>query len=58
MLASPWTMNLCALIKAAVGDIDEQDPFVVVLKERLKTRGAELLDQVHKEGQDYFAIGG
>jgi hypothetical protein len=46
MLASPWTMNLCALIKAAMGDIDEQDPFAVVLKERLKIRGAELLDQV------------
>ena len=46
MLASPWTMNLCALLKAALGDINEQDPFAVVLKERLKNRGAELLDQV------------
>ena len=46
MLASPWTMNLCAILKAALGDLGEQDPFVVVLKERLKNRGAELLDQV------------
>lgn len=46
MLASPWTMNLCALLKAALGDIDEQDPFAVVLKERLGNRGTELLDQV------------
>jgi len=45
MLASPWTMNLCALLKAILGDIDEQDPFAVVLKERLKNRGTELLDQ-------------
>jgi hypothetical protein len=46
MLGSPWTMNLCALLKAALGDIDEQDPFAVVLKDRLKNCGAELLDQV------------
>ena len=46
MLDSPWTMNLCALLKAALGDIDEQDQFAVVLKDRLKNRGAELLDQV------------
>ena len=46
MLGSPWTMNSCALLKAALGDIDEQDPFAVVLKDRLKHRGAELLDQV------------
>ena len=46
MLASPWTMNLGALLKAALGDIDEQDPFAVALKERLQNRGTELLDQV------------
>ena len=46
MLASPWTMNLCALLKAATGDIEEKDPFAVVLKERLKNRGGELSDQV------------
>ena len=51
MLASPWTINLCALLKAALGDINEQDPFAVVLKERLKHRGAELLDQVSVESQ-------
>ena len=49
MLTSPWTMNLCALLKVALGDIDEQDPFAVVLKERLKNRGTELLDQVGSE---------
>lgn len=49
MLGSPWTMNLCALLKAALGDIDEQDPFVVVLKDRLKNRGTELLDQVCRD---------
>ncbi|KAF9650668.1 hypothetical protein BDM02DRAFT_1290706 [Thelephora ganbajun] len=46
MLGSPWTMNLCALLKAALGDIDEQDPFTVVLKERLVNRGTEFLDQI------------
>lgn len=46
MLASPWTMNLCAVLRAALGDTDEQDSFVVVLKERLENRGTELLDQV------------
>ena len=49
MLASPWTMNLCTLLKAVLGDIDQQDPFAVVLKERLKNRGAELLDQAGSE---------
>ena len=49
MLASPWTMNLCALLKTVLGDIDEQDPFAVVLKERLKNRGTELLDQAGSE---------
>lgn len=49
MLASPWTMSLCALLKAALGDINEQDPFAVVLKERLRNRGTELLDQVGTE---------
>lgn len=39
-------MSLCGLLKAALGDADEQDPFAVVLKERLKNRGTELLDQV------------
>lgn len=53
MLASPWTMNLYALLKAALGDIDEQDPFAVVLKERLKNRGAELLDQVSVESPHF-----
>jgi len=51
MLASPWTMNLCALLQAVLGDIDEQDPFAVVLKERLKNRGKELLDQAGSEIQ-------
>jgi len=46
MLGSPWTMNLCALLKAALGDVDEQDPFAVVLRDRLKKCGTELLDQV------------
>lgn len=46
MLASPWTMNLCALLKAAMGDVDEGDRFATVLRERLKNRGKELLDQV------------
>jgi hypothetical protein len=50
MLTSPWTMNLCALLKAAMGDIDEEDQFNVVLKERLRNRGAELLDQVGIKG--------
>jgi len=49
MLASPWTMNLCGLLKAALGDIDEQDQFAVILKELLKNRGTELLDQVSIE---------
>lgn len=46
MTRSPWTMSLCGLLKAALGDVDEQDLFAVVLKERLKNRGTELLDQV------------
>lgn len=46
MLGSPWTMSLCALLKAALGDVDEQDPFAVVLRDRLKKCGTELLDQV------------
>jgi len=49
MLASPWTMSLCAFLKAVLGDIDEQDPFAVVLKERLENRGTELLDQAGSE---------
>jgi hypothetical protein len=49
MLNSPWTMKMCALLKAALGDIDEKDQFAVVLKDRLKNRGAELLDQVSIE---------
>ena len=43
-------MNLCALLKAAIGDITEKDRFAVILKERLKSSGAELLDQVCIEG--------
>lgn len=39
-------MELCALLKATVGDVPEKDLFAVVLKERLKSCGAELLDQV------------
>jgi len=46
MLGSPWTMNLCALLKAALGDVDEQNPFAVVLRDRLRKCGTELLDQV------------
>ena len=46
MVTSPWTMNLCALLRAAMGDIDEEDQFAAVLKERLKNRGAELFNQV------------
>lgn len=46
MLGSSWTMNLCGLLKATLGDINEQDSFAVVLKERLKNHGTELLDQV------------
>lgn len=46
MLTSPWTMNLCALLKAAIEDISEKDSFALVLKERLEVCGAELLDQV------------
>ena len=42
-------MNLCALLKAAIGDIGEAGAFSVVLRERLKSRGAELLDQVRIE---------
>lgn len=46
MLASPWTMSLCALLKAAIEDTSRKDPFAAMLKERLKGRGSELLDQV------------
>ncbi|KAF9786112.1 hypothetical protein BJ322DRAFT_1210647 [Thelephora terrestris] len=61
MLNSPWTMNMCALLKATLGDIDEKDQFAVVLKDRLKNRGAELLDQiaqaVHAEGSPSTSSG-
>lgn len=54
MLASPWTMNFCAILKASIGDITEEDPFAVTLKERLKNRGTELLDQVGTESLDFL----
>ena len=46
MMRSPWTVDLCRLLKAALEDVDEQDTFDVVLKERLKNHGTELLNQV------------
>ena len=46
MLTSPWTMNLCTLLKSVMEDNGQEDRFAVVLKERLRIRGAELLDEV------------
>ena len=46
MMRSPWTVELCRLLKVALEDVDDQDKFAVALKERLKNHGTELFDQV------------
>jgi hypothetical protein len=50
ILLSPWTINLCADLKTALGERDDNSQFkeyFTVLKQRLEVTGAVLLKEVN-----------